>query len=103
MREEINEIVNELIEIIDSDERIIELKKKKEKLLSNKDLINNIEKLRNLDIYSTEYKELKQELFKNSDFIEFKQLENEINLIILEINQRLNTLTNERSCDHENN
>ena len=42
-------------------------------------------------------------LFQNPDFIEFKHLENEINLLILEINQKLKTLTNERSCHHENN
>lgn len=103
MRKEINDQINNLIEILDKDERIIKLKKKKETLISNQTLIKDLEKLRNLDIYSNEYKQLKQKLFENPDFIEFKQLENEINLLILEINQKLNTLTNERSCDNENN
>ena len=103
MRKEINYQINNLIEILDKDERIIKLKKKKETLISNQTLIKDLEKLRNLDIYSSEYKQLKQKLFENHDFIEFKQLENEINLLILEINQKLNTLTNERSCDNENN
>ena len=44
----------------------------------------------------------KQELFQNPDFVAFKHYENEINLLILVINQKLKLLTDERGCNHEN-
>lgn len=95
--------IDELLKILDEDSRIIKLKKVKEKLLKNEELLTKIQKLQQLDIYSNEYKELKKELFENKDFVEFKHLENEINLLIMEINQKLKPLTNERGCNYENN
>lgn len=101
--EQIEKKIEELLEILENDKIVLDLKKCKQKLLNNQDFLDKIKKLQQLDIYSDEYKNLKIELFKNPDFIEFKHLENEINLLILEINQKLKTLTNERSCHHENN
>lgn len=94
--------IEELLELLENDSRIQDLKKRKEKLLKNKTFLESMTKLQNLDIYSDEYAKLKQKLFKNQDFVEFKHLENEINLLILEMNQRLKKLTNERWCSHEN-
>lgn len=96
MKENTNIFINDILNCLELDERITRLKNKKEIILSNNNLINNINKLKNLNKYSYEYKELKEELFNNEDFVEFKQLENEINLLILEINQKLKRLTNER-------
>lgn len=90
--------MRELIEILERDERITYLKNKKAELLNDNDFMSKVNKLRNLDKYSNEYIELKVELFKNPTFIEFKRLENEINILIMEINQRLKTLTDERGC-----
>lgn len=98
MKEKTNEFIDDLIKSFELDERITNLKNEKEKLLSNKDFIKKLEKLKILNIYSNEYKELKKELFKNPNFVLYKQLENEINLLILEINQKLNTLTDKRGC-----
>ena len=98
MKEKTNEYINELIRIIDQDKRIIDIKKNKEKLLLNEAFIEKLNKLKTLDIYSSEYKTLKKELFDNSDFVLYKQLENDINLLILEINQKLNTLTDKKGC-----
>lgn len=101
--EELNKKIDNLIELLDSDTRIINLVKEKEIIFNNKEFIDKINKLKDLDIYSNEYKELKKELFENNDFVSFKELESEINFLILEINKRLNALTNERRCKHENN
>lgn len=101
--EEIEKKIDELLEILNQDTRIIEFKEHKQKLLDNQEFLDKIKTLQQLNIYSDEYKILKQELFQNSDFVEFKQLENEINLLILEINQKLKSLTDERSCHHEGN
>ncbi len=98
MKEKTNEFIDDLIKSFELDERITNLKNEKEKLLSNKDFIKKLEKLKILNIYSNEYKELKKELFKNPNFVLYKQLENEINLLILKINQKLNTLTDKKGC-----
>ena len=98
MKEKTNGFIDDLIKTFELDERITNLKNEKEKLLSNKRFIEKIERLKTLDIYSNEYKELKKELFEDSDFVLYKQLENEISLLILEINQKLNTLTDKKGC-----
>ena len=103
MREEIEVKLDNLIDLLDKDSRIIDITNLKSKLVNNKELIDKIDKLNNLDKYSNEYKELKKELFTNSDFVSFKELETEINYLILEINSKLKELTNERRCNHESN
>ena len=103
MEEELYKKIDNLILLLDNDPRIKEINSLKDKLLSNGDLINNINKLKELDKYSDEYKALKKELFLNKDFVRFKELESEIDFLILEINNKLNTLTNERRCKNESN
>lgn len=98
MKDELDLKIDNLINLLDNDPRIIKLVEKKEKLLNNKELITKITKLKELDIYSDEYKKLKKELFENEDFVSYKELETEINYLILEINKKLRTLTNERRC-----
>lgn len=94
---------DELLELLDLDERIVKVQKYKQKLLENKDLLSKIEKLRDLNIYSDEYKKIKLELFRDADFVEFKHYENEINLLIMQINQKLKQLTDKGGCYYENN
>ena len=91
------EKIEELLKLLDNDERVIKLKKLKKKLFLDQELLDKVSRLQHLDIYSDEYKELKKELFLNQDYVE-----NEIQLLILEMNQRLKKLTNERKCHHEN-
>ena len=100
--EEVNIKLKELFDILDHDERVIAVKQYKEKLLHDEVFLNKIRQLQILDMYSDEYLMLKQELFQNPDFVAFKHYENEINLLILEINQKLKLLTDERGCNHEN-
>ena len=96
------EKMEELLKLLDNDERVIKLKKLKKKLFLDLELLDKVSRLQRLDIYSDEYKELKKELFLNQDYVEYQHLENEIQLLILEMNQRLKKLTNERKCHHEN-
>lgn len=100
--EEVNIKLKELFDTLDHDERVISVKQYKEKLLHDEVFLNKIRQLQILDMYSDEYLMLKQELFQNPDFVAFKHYENEINLLILEINQKLKLLTDERGCNHEN-
>lgn len=98
-----NNKVDELINILNNDSRIKRLYELKVELNNDKSLKSKIESLKILDQYSTEYKDIKLDLFKNPKFVEYKELENEINILILEINQKLKTLTDERSCHHASN
>ena len=99
----INNKVDELINILNNDSRIKRLYELKVELNNDKSLMSKIESLKILDQYSTEYKDIKLDLFKNPKFVEYKELENEINILILEINQKLKTLTDERGCHHAGN
>ena len=101
--EEIDKKIEKLIELLDHDARIMDVKKYKQKLLENTEFMKKITKLQQLDIYSDEYKRIKQELFQDTDFLAFKHLENEINLLIMEMNQRLNQLVENKECHHESN
>ena len=99
----INDKVEELIDILNNDRRVKRLKVLKKELNKDEELISKIEYLKKLDQYSVDYRNLKKEILKNNKFVEYKDLENEISIIILEINRKLKNLTNERSCHHENN
>ena len=93
----INDKVEELIDILNNDRRVKRLKVLKEELNKDEELISKIEYLKTLDNYKLTTKTV------NPKFVEYKELENEISIIILEINRKLKNLTNERSCHHENN
>lgn len=95
--------IEELMKLLEKDSRIQNLKTVKKRLLKNTTFLEDMKRLQNLDIYSEEYKKLKQELFQNKDFVEFKHLENEINILILAMNQKLKKLVLERSCNDESN
>ena len=95
--------IEELMKLLEKDSRIQNLKTVKKRLLKNTIFLEDMKRLQNLDIYSGEYKKLKQELFQNKDFVEFKHLENEINILILAMNQKLKKLVSERGCKHEGN
>ena len=92
-----------LLELLDKDERIRKIELLKNKLVEDKKIVSRINNLKDLDIYSNNYLNIKKELFKIEDFVEFKELETEINYLILEINTRLKKLTSERRCNHESN
>ena len=98
MNLELNIKVSNFLEHLENDSLVKEYIKQKEKVLANKELIKLLEKFHNLDVYSTEYKRIKHELFQNSDYKRYLELENELFYLILEINQELKSLTGKRGC-----
>lgn len=90
--------VSNFLEHLENNSLIKEYIKQKEKVLANKELIKLIGEFHNLDIYSTEYKRIKHELFQNGDYKKYLELENEIFYLILEINQEPKRLTGKRGC-----
>lgn len=104
MQEELNVKLTELETLIKNSSTYKETKALKEKLLTNTDLLNEINTLKNdKNIYSNSYKNKKVKLYENEDYKHYQQLENELYLLTLEINKKLNTLTKKGSCSHENN
>lgn len=103
LEEKVNEKLDSLFKVLDNNLIIKEIQELKINILNNKELLEVVSNLQTFDTYSYQYQELKKKLFKNRDFIRFKELENELNLLILEINQKLKLLTYERGCNHEGN
>lgn len=88
---EYNKLINELLDILDKDENIIKIKKLKNKLLNDNNLLENIRSVNNNPSI-----ESKKKLFNNFDYKEYLKLESNINLIILSIKQKMNFSS--RSC-----
>ncbi len=94
--------LDEIISIIDNSKDIKRLLELKNKILSDNNLKDKLDRIKKLDMYTNEYKILKNELLSNKDIKEYKSLENELYLLTLSINKKLNELTNKRLC-HANN
>ena len=94
--EELYELVENLKSYLDNLNDIKNIKDINKNLSKDKDLLNKIELYRNnKDI------NLKKEILSNKDFKEYKRLESNIILLILEINSKLKELVPRRN--HENN
>ena len=65
----------------------------RQNISNNKELVEKIEKY-NL----TKNNNLRLEIYSYKEIQEYKEKENELNLMILEINKKLKTITNKRSC-----
>ncbi len=101
MKEKIEEKLDELLELLDQEPKIVAYQEKKKALLHHPDFLEKMKQFKSLDTYTKEYQSLKKELFQNPDFREYKQLENEIDLFLLEMNQRFQVFVKkgERSCE----
>ena len=91
-----NELLNKLDKIVsdlnDSSETK-ELIQLKGKILKNKELLGNINKLQNMDKNDKEYMTLKSKIFENEDYKRFKELENKLYYFSLETGSKLTSLT----------
>lgn len=100
MKEEINQKLNELEELIRKEPIYQETKKLKTKLLEDTSIMSDIEELKKEeDIYSTKYLELKKKLYEHEDYQKYQELENSLYYLTLEINQILNQLTGKKACE----
>lgn len=91
--EELLDKIEKLKEELDKEEKIILIKKQLEIIMKNKELINKINNYK-----KNNNEELKHEIYKNKDFIKYKELENEINLLIFEINSKLKKISKKGNC-----
>ena len=97
MNELMNSVDNFLNEL-DSSSLVLDLKEVLNKVKKDKELVKLLEE------YNTYPKEdIKNEIIKNKTFQEFKIKETELNLFIMEINQKLKTISKKGKCKHESN
>lgn len=78
---------------ISKDKRVIEIKRLNEKLNQEKSIIDLIEKYN-----ITKDENIKKQILENRLFREYKVAETELNILILEINKELKTITNKGKC-----
>ena len=93
---EIIEKLDEITDLINDSKLLKEFSSIKEKVLKDSFLVEKINSLKEIEnIYSDEYRNLKEEIFLNEDFRRYKELENEVYLFLLKINSSLNNLKKE--------
>ena len=99
MLENIEIKLKELEELIQNNPDFQELKSLQEKLLKDKSVLNDLEKLKQEEnIYSKNYLELKKKLYEHDDYQRYQELENSFYYLSLEINQILGELTGKKEC-----
>ena len=95
------EIINKLDEItsiIENDKENIELNELKDSILMDNDLLNKIKKVKEINEYSSEYVQLKKEVLNDERFKNYKEKEKDLNLIISQINSKLNSFREKSGC-----
>ena len=91
-----NELLSKLDNIIndlDNSEEAKELTTLKSRLLKDKDLLDDLNKLQNMDKNDKEYIKLKEKIFSNKDYKRYKELENKLYYFSLETGKKLTELT----------
>ena len=99
MNIDIMEKLNELITIFDNSEEIRKIEELKQKIYSDNNLKELLDKYKKENYeHNTNLVELKREIINNKLVSEYREIENKLYFLVLEINKKLNTLTSERSC-----
>ena len=97
---ELIKILNELLDEFDKSSLIKDIVRIKKEIYSDVELKELFDQYKTIDnIYSSELIELKRKISSNEKIKEFRVLQNELNLLIIEINKRLNTLTDRKRCN----
>lgn len=91
--EELLEKLEQLKLVLDKDKNIVRVKELNKIVKNNKKLMNLVE---NYNLYHKQ--EIKNELYDDKLYREYKSLETEINILILSINKELKTITDEGEC-----
>ena len=100
MNQDINIKLEELFIMLDNSSLIIEMKKLKKEIMNNSALLAKIEKIKTLNKYDPSYLELKLDIYNNSDYKKYIELENKLNLIIFDFNNKLKKIVGDK---HESN
>lgn len=96
--EKLIEKVENLKRCLDEHEKIQAIKKVNRKIYANHQLLETLE-----DYQKTPTEDKKKAVLENDLFQEYKKIETDINIIILEINQKLKEINKRGNCTYENN
>lgn len=100
MSEDIRLKLNELIESIENDPRVVRLKKLKNQIYEDEQLkcdLESFNRIKDLE-YSSEYIALKSKIIENPKISEYRKLENELYFTVLQMNKQLNELIERKGC-----
>jgi len=99
MTEELIVKIDELINIFDHSQIIKDITELKKEIYNDKNLKMQLNSFHQLDtnIYNSQYIELKRSISNNPKVSEFKQKENELYFLTLEISKRLQELVKGRN------
>ena len=90
---ELIEKVENLKESISFTKQVKEIEEISKEIMKEKDLIKDIE-----EFNRTQSEEIKERILNNKLFREYKKKETDLNILILEINQRLKEITDKGKC-----
>lgn len=92
--------IDELINIFEESNEIKRLIELKENIYKDETIKKDINTFNNIkdNPYNSELVEIRKRLLNNPDIKEYKQIENELLLITLSINKKLNSLTDKKGC-----
>lgn len=99
------EKLDELIKVFEKSEEIKRIDELKKEIYTNETIKKDIDAFNKIKYnpYSSEVIEIRKRLLNHPKIKEYKNIENELLLLTLSINQKLNTLINKKGCNHENN
>ena len=92
-----NDLINELLNLLDENDDIKKIKNLKVRLFKNNSLQDDLN-----TYHLTKSIEIKKKLFENSDYLEYLNIENNLNFLIHDIKNKFNVL-NDRKCSSESN
>ena len=92
--EELLDKLDNLKNILDESEIVKEIKEANASISKDKELLSLLEEYQN---HPTE--ELKEKIMSNKHFKEYKEKETNLNLLILDTNQRLKSLSSHGGCN----
>ena len=98
MEIEIINKLNEITNIIKNDKELIEYKNLKKEILEDKELLDKIKILKELDKYDNNYLDLKKKILSNKKYKRFVEIENKLFFDIKDINIKLNSLIEKSGC-----
>ena len=90
---ELNDKIDKLEDSLNNLDIIKKLDNDFEKIMNNKELMDKIKKY-----HEVPSEELKLDIYNYPEFVKYKENENDINLLIMEINTYLKKISNSRSC-----
>lgn len=92
--EELYEKIDILKKELSKTNQVRKIRKLNKKIKDNQELQNKIKKY-----HETLDENIKKEIYQNNLFKEYKQSETELNILILEINNKLKKITNKGKCN----